>query len=370
MKIVILSRNFFPLNAPRATRATELAKELSRQGHDVTVYALLGRYDYSNFESKFNIIVKNFGTTIFGNQNSDGQVRNSFLFRLIRRAIGPLIAFPEIEMLPMVYRAIKKERQIDLVITIAIPFVLHWGTALAKSRAANELFKCWIADCGDPYMGNPLHKHPFYFKYVEKWWSKKADYITIPIEEARSAYYSEFHDKIRVIPQGFDYSNIKLSEYRRNDIPHFAYAGYIYKGFRDPTAFLDYLCSLENLDFRFIVYTKSKDIFLKYQARLGRKLELRDYVPREELLLQLSKMDFLINIKNNSSVQQASKLIDYHLAKQPILEIDSAFADAQVFSAFLIGDYSNKHEALNLSQYDIRTVAEQFTRLCVSKLQP
>ena len=36
-KYLIVSRSFHPANSPRANRTTELAKELCRQGHAVTV---------------------------------------------------------------------------------------------------------------------------------------------------------------------------------------------------------------------------------------------------------------------------------------------------------------------------------------------
>ena len=38
-KILIVTRAFYPTQSPRSFRATELAKELYRQGHDVTVMA-------------------------------------------------------------------------------------------------------------------------------------------------------------------------------------------------------------------------------------------------------------------------------------------------------------------------------------------
>ena len=49
MKIVVVTQNCFPYISPRSNRATELAKEFVRQGHDVTLYALLGDVDYFDF---------------------------------------------------------------------------------------------------------------------------------------------------------------------------------------------------------------------------------------------------------------------------------------------------------------------------------
>ena len=53
MKILIISQHIFPIQTPRAIRTTELVKELTRQGHKVIVYAVLGKYNYSGFEKEF-----------------------------------------------------------------------------------------------------------------------------------------------------------------------------------------------------------------------------------------------------------------------------------------------------------------------------
>ena len=63
MKIVLIARNIFPLLSPRAFRTTELAKELAHLGHDVTIYAVLGEYDYTSFTKTTHVKVKNIPMT-------------------------------------------------------------------------------------------------------------------------------------------------------------------------------------------------------------------------------------------------------------------------------------------------------------------
>ena len=58
MKILVLSQHIFPMQTPRAHRTTELIKELALQGHNVTVYAVLGKYNYTEFEKQTKIKVK------------------------------------------------------------------------------------------------------------------------------------------------------------------------------------------------------------------------------------------------------------------------------------------------------------------------
>ena len=254
---------------------------------------------------------------------------------------------------------IKKEKeQADLLISIAYPHPIHWGCTVAKKLYPNIFPKCWISDCGDPFMGNQVVKPLSYFKYLERWWGRCTDYITIPIEEARGGYYLEVQDKIRVIPQGFDFKATPIAEYKRNNVPTFVYAGVIYPGYRDIAEFLEYLGTID-YDFKFIVYTKSQ-IDARHKQKLGDKLEIRTYIPRKDLVYKLSTADFLINIKNKNQIQSPSKLIDYAISKRPILSIGTKFKEQAYFEKFIKGDYSHQTVVENIDDYQIENVASKF----------
>ena len=362
LKIVIISRAIFPMMAPRPLRATELAEELARQGHTVTLYGVLGSYDYRSFEKKYNISVKNLKSSSFTTFNSDSIVLIPLWKKMIIRLLHKLCEFPDILLCSRVFQALKKERDVDMLITVAVPYPIHWGATYAKTHLTNLKETVWISDCGDPYMGSPFVNHPFYFKYIEKWWCRSTDYITVPIEDARSAYYAEFRDKIRVIPQGFDFSSIILPKYVKNLIPHFAYSGMVYPQRRDPRVFLDYLCQLAR-PFKFVIYTKQPTVFTPYIKYLKGKIEIRPYIPHKELIKELSQMNFLLNIKNESSVQQPSKLIDYYLAKRPIIEITSSFKEESAFDEFMNGNYTNSLICPDIESYNVVTVASKFIDL-------
>ncbi len=70
-KILIISRTIFPKLVPRAHRATELAKELARQGNEVTLAAVLGKYNYTRFQEETGIRVCDLGMSGFEWINSD-----------------------------------------------------------------------------------------------------------------------------------------------------------------------------------------------------------------------------------------------------------------------------------------------------------
>ena len=133
-----------------------------------------------------------------------------------------LVHFPDVLLMPKVKKAVLAEKYIDLLITIAVPFPLHWGVSFIKKK--NRNFNTWVSDCGDPFMGS-FAKHFFYFKYIEKFWGRKTDFISVPVIEAKEAYYKEVEHKIVEIPQGFDFSDIKLEAYEKNKITTFLYAG-------------------------------------------------------------------------------------------------------------------------------------------------
>lgn len=361
LDIVILASNIFPLNSPRSFRATELAKELSRQGHQVTLYALLGDYDYSQFCVETGIKVKGYTKSNWGNKNSDDQLELNFIKRVLIKLFKNILDYPRLEYMFKVKKALKAEHDFDYLISIAHPFTIHWGV-LYYLRNNKRNFRVWTSDCGDPFMSNLFVKYPFYFKYLEKNWCRRTDYITIPVKESKSGYFEECQDKLKVIPQGFDFSNVELSDYKKNKVPAFAYAGNAYKELRDPTLFLEYLSSVD-YDFKFIVYTKTKLFFEPFKNKLGDKMEIKDFIPRQNLLKELSTMDFLVNIVNETSLQQPSKLIDYALTKRPILEISTGFNEQINFDDFINEDYSNQFVLENQENYDIKNVAKEFLSL-------
>jgi glycosyltransferase involved in cell wall biosynthesis len=227
-RILIVSRSFYPSISPRSFRTTELAKEMARQGHEVTVITcFLPGIDYAKISEGLTISFKNLGIEKLRPLQLNGNKIAVLFKRLINRLAQMAIEFPDIQLMFKVAKSLKNEKKYDLLISVAVPYPVHWGVAWRRNKK-NPIAKTWIADCGDPYMGDRMDtfRKWFYFKYVEKWFSRKADYLTIPIEEAKSAYYKEFHSKIRVIPQGFNFNEIAIPDYLFPNSPvTFAYAG-------------------------------------------------------------------------------------------------------------------------------------------------
>ncbi|CAF3700014.1 unnamed protein product, partial [Rotaria sp. Silwood1] len=89
----------------------------------------------------------------------------------VRRALLWLFEYPDIGLMFQVKSALKNESGYDLLISVAVPHPVHWGTALAWNEK-KPIATTWVADCGDPYMGltYETYKKPFYLKYLEKAW--------------------------------------------------------------------------------------------------------------------------------------------------------------------------------------------------------
>lgn len=369
-KILIVSRSFYPMNSPRSFRTTELVKEFARQGHEVTLLTLKNDEYHLAFEQKFGVIIKDFGPLTWPVFKAKSSYRLIWLIqRAVERGLQHFAEYPDIELVRRVKNALKDKKNYDLLISIAVPHPVHWGVARARSEE-HSIATVWAADCGDPYMGfeNDRLNKPFWFAHFEKQFCRKADYITLPIEGAKEAYYDDFRNKIRVIPQGFNFEEVSIdpSEYQKNEVPTFGYAGGLWGGGRNPDELFKYLCSVDK-PFKFIIHTNNSAPLTPYINRLNGKLEIHDYISRSQLLKKMAKMDFLVNLENDTAKQQPSKLIDYYLTGRPVLSVPSIGLDTEKVDQFLDGDYSNKYRFKDVDQYRIENVCKKFLALCNSK---
>lgn len=361
MKILIVSGAFYPGISPRSFRTTELVKELVRRGNDVTLYIPETDYDYSDFLDLYPITIK-----FYRKRAKDRLAGKPDIFsRVIRRFLDQYFSYPNITIVNRLHSELKKIKiQYDLLITIVVPHQINWAVGKIYGKGG-KLAKTWIADCGDPFMlmGNVSHYYPFYFKYIEKKWCRLCDYIACPIEGAINGYYPEFHNKVKVIPQAFNFDEVVLKEYKPHDVPTFAYSGNFVKGVCDPRTLLKFL-SEKNIDFKFYIYTRQQEFVSPFKEKLGERLIINPFIPRLELIKELSTMDFLVNFKLNNTVQASSKVIDYSLTKRPILYVSYENMDECLVDQFLRGDYSGRQVLNDISKYDIHNVAQQFLDLC------
>ncbi|MCZ8330804.1 MAG: glycosyltransferase [Flavobacterium sp.] len=361
-KILLVSNGFYPENSPRSFRATELAKELVRQGNQVTVITH-PRQGVETFCQQNGIAFKSLGNLTWAEPTAKGTGIIRLFWRVIVRMSLLLFEYPKIQLVFLVKKALKNETGYDALISIAVPYPIHWGVASIWSK---KIAKVWIADCGDPYMGqeNDTFKPAFYFKWVEKWFCKKTDYLTVPTEKSVAGYYPEFHSKIKVIPQGFRFEDVQLfTGEKDNSKVVFGYAGMFIPGRRDPSEFLEFINTVESdKPFEFHIYTTTPQFVQPYIKNNGRVI-LKELVPRDKLLFELSKMDFMVNFENVGNTQTPSKLIDYLIIEKPVLSIKYGDLNKQAVHQFLKADYTQKMLLPDRELYRIENVASKFTAL-------
>ncbi len=365
MKILVITQHIFPIQTPRSIRSTELIQELARRGHKVTVYAVLGNLNYSDFERKYGISVKNIPLKWeMHPYNSDGVNNRTFIDKVLGRLLGRF-EFPLFEFYYRIANIIKNESPNDVLISIAAPHHIHWGCARAKQLHPEVFPKTWIADCGDPFMKNGKStEHLKCFEKYERLFCQECSYVTVPIPQAIDAYYPEYKDKFRVIPQGFDFdlNNLQRKEVN-NPVPTFAFAGMFYADIRNPKLFLDYLCAIEK-PFKFVVYTRYNNLIDEYKEILGDKFIVKEAIPRQELIKQLREMDFLVNIQNSNNPNQLpSKLIDYGIVNRPILDVNPSKPNTIVIEEFLARNYTNELVIPSIEKYHITNVVQQFEKM-------
>ncbi len=360
MRVLIISRNTYPLNGPRPFRTQELSEELARQGHDVTLYTVHGDIDYANYEKETGVKMRDIKTFLPIKAN-DNINRYNLFYRFIWHCFYRFTLFPDIEFTYIVSSIIRKEPKVDLLITIAMPHAIHMGAARAKKKLSRLFPKTWVADCGDPLYLNPYEKCPPYMAKWERRWCEACDYITVPTEGSKDGYFPEYRGKIRVIPQGFNFCKTPIAKYRKNDIPTFVYCGSIYPGKRDVRSFMNFLLKWNKpYKFKLMMPTPLEG---KFETESNGKIEYVIGKGRKEVIMECSKADFLINVKNPNSTQTPSKLIDYGISGRPVLDISNDFSEQEQFEEFYRGDYHSQLILPNLEIYKIENVAKQFLEL-------
>lgn len=379
VKILLLSRWFFPAKSPRAFRTTELLRELAQRGHEIDFFCPqeaifddsipMGRVNVyripmAHLLTSGGIVQYSAESTLWTACVNGARKISYFLF-----GVGPKDFIFSIRL----YRMLKKKVNnvsYDLVLAISFPFSILVVSALYTLHKKNIC--CRIADCGDPLYDNPSMLKALYLKYVEKSVLQRFDWVTVPMKAAMSGYrHCCLEHRLRVVPQGFRLTELNPKENHSHVIPTFCYAGVFYEKTRDPRFFFDFLCRLE-MPFVFIVYALESPftarVLSEYKKHLGERLIIKPPIDRESLIHEMAKMDFVINFDNDNTTQRPSKLIDYAMSRRPILSFNRQTFRPEVFQAFLKGDYSEQYN-VDLAQYDIRHVVDQFEALVDEKIR-
>lgn len=364
-KILIVSSSFYPEQSPRSFRVTELAKEFSKKGHDVCVLTPI-TVEAVMLGKEYGFTICDLGKNPFKKINFNTKNRILYLIeRLIYRKLNFLFEFPDIGFYFLIKSKLRFYNDFDLLISNAVPFPVHWGVASVWKNKKSA--KVWVADCGDPYMGLTSDTIPkaFYFHYFENKFLKAADYISIPFDDLKFRFNKKYHTKFVTIPQGFNFNDINLAEYIKNDILRIAFAGHIIPGYRHPYELINFLRK-KGIPFEFYFFGTEIAGFKK-ESEIGNDIIFVEKIPRIELIYELSKFDFLVNINERKLdgrlIAVPSKLIDYQLSKRPILNYVYGNLNEKIVVEFLNENYYGRYMDQDFERFSINNVIDSFLKL-------
>lgn len=382
LRVMILTCWFLPKKNPRAFRVAELLNELLLRGHEVDIF-FSEEAEYSPLmvkkmkEEKLHC----YKVPVWKKEEYRCErEKRSIVFvektkeqlkKILRYLVGGGLRdlVYGVRLLHAVYEKAKKENY-DMVIAVSYPF--YDLLAASVFFSVNGSVGVKVADCSDPVYYNKVYKKAIYFKFLERFILRKFDFVSIPLKEARLGYrHCDIDERIRVIPQGFRLIEIEKSKYIGNDIPTFCFAGVFYESVRNPEYFFEYLRQLQD-SFCFVIYALNdpytQEILQHYKQVLKNKILIKPPIDRESLIHEMAKMDFVINFDNDNATQRPSKLIDYAMSRRPILSFNRQTFRPEAFQAFLKGDYREQYH-VDLAQYDIRRVVDQFEALVDEKIR-
>jgi hypothetical protein len=357
-KILIITSDYFPKKSPRSHRASELSIELALQGNIVNILTHRNSLIHDDFEKNNNVKLIDFKYYEW-----QKWLKNTLVGILIYKVLCRFYLF---QYYFLVRQSLPGLENYDVVITVSSPFSIAWGMASFSKKRIKSQFNIWIADLGDPFMLNKglKNKPLFLFHFFEWNMLRKTNFVTIPFDEMKVQFYSSYGYKFKTIPQGVRIIPIPLA-YVPNSPIKIGFSGHIYPGIRDIFSFFDFLLE-KNYDFQLIVYTNQHFLFETYKKYIGNKLILKEYVERSQLITELSSLDFLVAVNFNSvggnRTAVPSKLIDYSLAKRPILLYEQSNLPLDRIQEFMQHNFENQY-IVDIQMYDIKVVAQKFIRL-------
>lgn len=374
MKIQIITGHFYPQLHPRAFRANELALEFAKRGYEVTVTNCwtITDFDYASYEKANNLKLVNLGLSHSASDCSSKKAMfssNNKVSSYLRFLKEYLFA----GTIPVRSRKIARNLSIsndtDFVIALSTPFSCLWGLSQYVSR--NGKMFVAIADSGDPFYYSKQYSKAPWFKMIERGVYKKFDYLTIPTENAIQLYSPLIpEEKIKIIPQGFRMDNLNLYKGDFEGPVRIAYAGVFYRDIRNPEFLFQYLSQCKT-DFELYLFMRNRDTLIDEFIEKYPSLKEKVFVsalPHDELLYELSRMHFLVNIENLSNTQMPSKLIDYGMAGRPIFSCNEKTFSPAKLDNFMTGNYEGQFE-VDVQRYNIRRIADEFMELyeCANK---
>lgn len=367
MKILIISRYYFPDIIPIAFRIKSVAEYLARKGHSVDVFCS-HLPDTAEKETLNGVRIFRAGRetvkcalnpthkpTKEKEVHFKGVIKK--LFRDIVRLGVKLFIWPDCAIfwgLP-VFAKLKKlvrENSYDVVMSVSFPFTSHLLAFKILKYASGAV---WIADTQDTFhlAGNmDINNQLIYRKLnrtVERKFFNKADFVTVnfnAIAEKYAEIFPESAAKIKVIPHLVDLpdnSSSQKSYFGSSDKIRMVFIGTLNKSVRNPLYLLKLFGKLvkinkaNNLELHFFGNIDDCSfIFNQCRNILNKTIFVHGVVSKNIVKIVTESADFLINIGNNTPYFLPSKIVEYAASRKPIINLSVIGQDT---SAEFLRDY-------------------------------
>lgn len=357
-KILIVTHDFFPDNSPNTYRWFNVLKSWKKYNLEIFVVSAL-KNNLPKYEEVEGIKIYRVGESLLeklknkiaakknvskGTNVTTNTKINADEIGVVKKIYNLTwknIYFPDFAFLwkrPAIKKAEELiiEHKIHNVVTVSWPFTDHLvGNSLKKKFDIN-----WIADTIDPfYLSDAVNNRSLYKKRSKTLESKvlsTADSISVLTPKLKKAYanlYPHLKNKISVnhnifVPNPIDY---KKQIKPNSVIFKLTFVGTLSKKTREPhllLKFFTYLLDNNKRDIKYELhfygnYHQFTDDFLKFGNLLNKNIFLHEFIDRNKVVEVIQESNIVVNIGNNNSYQEPSKVLEYVYMQKPILNVCS-----------------------------------------------
>jgi len=359
-KILVLCYDFGSNQSPNSIRWKEIIKKWTNNGIEVfVVTSSSSNYEKVEIDNRVKVIYTGFNLikrTVRSNTFAASDI-SSFDFSLLKLYCRKLILFahdytwkkiywPDFAVLWSIISIVKVKRillkeNIEHCIVVSrpfstslIPFVLSYFFKYLK----------WGIDYIDPFfISDQFVNNNFLYKKLNRKFERRilmnSHFIFVLNERIKNELINT-HDisvnKFTIIPNIYLSSN-EAYRYPRSKISkteiNVTYVGSLNSQFRSPEVALKvfeelikYNSKIQLNFFGEILFCD--EIFNRFRHLLNKNIFINGIVNRQASLKIIYESDFLLNIGNNNTLQEPSKLMDYISACKPIINITKVENDA------------------------------------------
>lgn len=227
--IVFIVHYFPPINSSGAKRVEALSKYLSRWGRNITVITTQKTGADGAFTEKFpegvNVLQLNrFGSVkdsieaagahepMYTERPSLKRRIKEFVMDCFGQLPDPRLPFAFSFLRPKLDRRVEEAlADADIVVGSCPPWSMLLAAVFVKGRFAKPIildYRDNFSDCHEMPGSKPAK---FVERVVDRWLCKKADRLVV-ISEPMARYYSQFHNKVSVIMNGYDPEAIQTAQ--------------------------------------------------------------------------------------------------------------------------------------------------------------